>query len=418
MVHSWIIYTVIPEISDNVIYYSTVQEVWEDLHDRFSQSNAPRIFEIQRDIACLRQDQLSISAYYTKLKGLWDELASYNDTVHGAQQDQQRLMQFLMGLNDSYSAIRGQILLINPLPTVRQAYSSVSQEEKQRLLSSMHTVNDSVDSTAMVVRSNSGKTIPLTGTGRSEHSYQSYRTHDFRSQPETFARRPDQDKCCFCSRRGRPFCSHCGEPGDWVQTCYELHGYPAGHPKARHNSGSKCFGNNNRSVANHVSEDFSKEDNKSVVGISKTQLKQLLSLLNDKNEGPSSQAHAVTKPGLPKIASRSWIIDSGATDHISSSSKLLLRTDKNCSLPFVLLPSGQKAKIVTKGSLPLNSVYYLHNMLCVPTFKVDLMSVSRLIKGLNCSITFFLIGVFCRIWLRGGRLVWVNNVMDYTTWWH
>jgi hypothetical protein len=58
------------------------------------------------------------------LKGLWDELVSYNDTVHGAQQDQQRLMQFLMGLNDSYSAIRGQILLINPLPTVRQAYSS------------------------------------------------------------------------------------------------------------------------------------------------------------------------------------------------------------------------------------------------------------------------------------------------------
>ena len=138
-----------------------------------------------------------------------------------------------------------------------------------------------------------------------------------------------------------------------------------------------------------MSEDFSKEDGKLVVGISETQLKQLLSLLNDKNEGPSSQAHAVTKPGLSKIASRSWIIDSRATNHISSSSKLLLRTDKNYSLPSVLLPSGQKAKIVTKGSLPLNSVYYLHNVLCVRTFKVDLISVSRLTKGLNCSITFF-----------------------------
>jgi hypothetical protein len=138
-----------------------------------------------------------------------------------------------------------------------------------------------------------------------------------------------------------------------------------------------------------VLEDFSKEDGKSVVGISETQLKQLLSLLNDKNERPSSQAHAVTKPGLPKVASRSWIIDRWATYHISSSSKLLLRTDKNCSLPSVLLSSGQKAKIVTKGSLPLNSVYYLHNVLCVPTFKVDLMSVSRLTKGLNCSVTFF-----------------------------
>jgi hypothetical protein len=181
MVHSWIINTLISEISDRVIYYSTAQEVWEDLHYRFSQSNVPHIFEIQRDIACLRQDQLSISAYYTKLKGLWDELAFYNDTVHGAQQDQQRLMQFLMELNDSYSAICGQILLINPLPTVRQVYSSISQEENQRLLSSMHAVNDSIESTVMVVRGNSGKTTPLTGTRRSECSYQSYRTHDFRS---------------------------------------------------------------------------------------------------------------------------------------------------------------------------------------------------------------------------------------------
>jgi hypothetical protein len=74
-----------------------------------------------------------------------------------------------------------------------------------------------------------------------------------------------------------------------------------------------------------------------------------------------------------------------------------LRTDKNCSLPSILLSSGQKAKIVTKGSLPLNSVYYLHNVLFVPTFKVDLMSVSRLTKGLNCSVTFFPYGVFCRI---------------------
>nr|XP_034896668.1 uncharacterized protein LOC118035239 [Populus alba] len=153
MVHSWIINTVIPEISDSVIYYSTTQE--------------------------MHLDQLSISAYYTKLKDLWDELPSYNDTVHGAQQDQQRLMQFLMGLNDSYSAIRGQILLINPLPSVCHAYFSVTQEEKQRLLSSMHTVNDSVDSAAMVVCSNSGKTTPFTGTGRSERPHQSYGMHDF-----------------------------------------------------------------------------------------------------------------------------------------------------------------------------------------------------------------------------------------------
>ncbi|KAI9161533.1 hypothetical protein LWI28_018372 [Acer negundo] len=87
MVHSWIVNALSSKISDSVIYYSTAHEVWEDLRERFSQSNAPHIFEIQRDIAYLRQEQLSVSIYYTKLKGLWDELASYNDAILGAQQD-------------------------------------------------------------------------------------------------------------------------------------------------------------------------------------------------------------------------------------------------------------------------------------------------------------------------------------------
>ena len=47
MLHSWIINTMNPEISDSVIYYTTAHEVWEDLRERFSQINAPRIFEIQ-----------------------------------------------------------------------------------------------------------------------------------------------------------------------------------------------------------------------------------------------------------------------------------------------------------------------------------------------------------------------------------
>ncbi|ONI23083.1 hypothetical protein PRUPE_2G169400 [Prunus persica] len=65
----------------------------------------------------------------------WDELGSYNDTEVcscGAKkslaerEEQQRLMQFLMGLNESYAAIRGQILLMEPLPSVRMAYSLLS----------------------------------------------------------------------------------------------------------------------------------------------------------------------------------------------------------------------------------------------------------------------------------------------------
>ena len=72
-------------------------------------------------------------------------------------------------------------------------------------------------------------------------------------------------------------------------------------------------------MANQVSDGANKDDGKSVVtGISEAQLQQLLSLLNDKDEGTSSQANTtVAKPGLSKIPSPHWIIDSSTTDHIS-----------------------------------------------------------------------------------------------------
>ncbi|KAI9161978.1 hypothetical protein LWI28_022558 [Acer negundo] len=345
----------------------------KDLRERFSQSNAPRIFEIQRDIAYLRQEQLSVSTYYTKLKGLWDELDSYNDTVHRAQQDQQKLMQFLMGLNDSYSTVRGQILLMNPLPSIRQTNSSVSHEEKQRLLGSSNTAGDTGSSAAMAVRSNSSSKSTSARPEHHTHKSQDFRSHD--KQPENFSGgRKFQGQRRSETGRGRLHCSHCGEMGHWIQTCYELHGYPVGHPKAKHSSGPKRFSN---IKANHVANGPCKEDGNQFVGISEAQLKQLLSLLdsNNKNEGSSSQANVVTKPGLSKVTSRNWIIDSGATDHISSLSTLFYLKNNKCSLPPVLLPSGDKANIVAKGSLPLNSVYYLHDVLCVPTFKVDLIFV-------------------------------------------
>ena len=82
-------------------------------------------------------------------------------------------MQFLMGWNESDSAIHGQILLMNPLPSVRQAYSSLCQEEKQRLLSATHTAADSNSRVAIEERSNQKKNNSV-ANARSDRSDRFY----------------------------------------------------------------------------------------------------------------------------------------------------------------------------------------------------------------------------------------------------
>lgn len=49
-----------------------------------------------------------------------------------AREQIKKLLQFLMGLNDSFSSAKGQILMMNELPTIAQAFSLIKQEERQR----------------------------------------------------------------------------------------------------------------------------------------------------------------------------------------------------------------------------------------------------------------------------------------------
>lgn len=44
----------------------------------------------------------------------------------------ERLIQFLIGLNETYAQAKSNILMINPLPSVNHAYSLLMQGENQR----------------------------------------------------------------------------------------------------------------------------------------------------------------------------------------------------------------------------------------------------------------------------------------------
>ena len=156
MVLSWILNSIDKSIVSSLIYHACPRDVWLNLEDRFSQSNNPRIFKLKRDIATLTQGSMTISAYFTTLKSHWDELAMLTPTPQctcgiltelNHMQDTERVFQFLMGLHDSYASIRSQVLAMDPLPPVNKVYSTLHQEEKQRLL---HIPSFPTESAAMM----------------------------------------------------------------------------------------------------------------------------------------------------------------------------------------------------------------------------------------------------------------------------
>ncbi|XP_062093913.1 uncharacterized protein LOC133799941 [Humulus lupulus] len=74
MVMFWIIHAVSPEIKSSIIYLDSATTMWTELNTRFNQGNGPRIFDLRTSLISLHHGDDSASAYFTKLKAIWDEI--------------------------------------------------------------------------------------------------------------------------------------------------------------------------------------------------------------------------------------------------------------------------------------------------------------------------------------------------------
>ena len=163
MVGSWLMKAVSPQIKISITYRDTPLEIWNDLRDMHSQGNGPRVFQLQKDIASINRGDSSITTYFTQLKVYWDQLKNFRPTLTCSCEKctcnisqriqnlhfQDLVMQFLMGLSDSYSQIKGQILLMDSLQSINKVYSLLIQEERQR---NVGNSNVHIESTDLVVK--------------------------------------------------------------------------------------------------------------------------------------------------------------------------------------------------------------------------------------------------------------------------
>ncbi|XP_021629688.1 uncharacterized protein LOC110627652 [Manihot esculenta] len=195
MVTSWILNSISKELVDGFIYTASARDLWLEISERLGECNGPMVYELHRKISLIAQENASVSVYFTKLKRLWDELGSMETLptcTCGASRaiaeitNRNKLMQFLMGLNEVFGSVRDQILGMDPLPTVNKAYSMVVKFESQREV--LGAMNDNSESLVLLNK-----------------SY---------SQSQTRSRKLDTKK------------AHCNMDGHTREGCFRLIGYP------------------------------------------------------------------------------------------------------------------------------------------------------------------------------------------------
>lgn len=142
MVMSWLINSMNPDTGENFLLYGTAQEIWDAARETYSfEENTSELFAIESILHDLRQEEKSVTSYFTALTRQWQESDMFDLHAWKCPDDEQiyrdivekkRVFQFLLGLNDTLDDARGRILGTKPLPSLRAAFSEVRQEESRR----------------------------------------------------------------------------------------------------------------------------------------------------------------------------------------------------------------------------------------------------------------------------------------------
>ena len=87
------------------------------------------------------------------------------------------------------------------------------------------------------------------------------------------------------------------------------------------------------------------------------------------------------------VSNSAWIIDSGATDHMTFDSRQVSPL-KSSSQHFVSTANGTSVPIIREESLSLTNTLNLDYVLVVPSLNYNLLSVSQITTALFCVVIF------------------------------
>ncbi|XP_076938372.1 uncharacterized protein LOC143606503 [Bidens hawaiensis] len=127
MVISWLLNALSKVISESVLYAQAANQIWKELSDRYGKPNGAKLYQLRERLCDISQGNNDIATYFSKKQMYWDELNSLssihlcscgNAQILAKRDEDQKIIQFIMGLNPTYDAMRSSILMMQPMSSI------------------------------------------------------------------------------------------------------------------------------------------------------------------------------------------------------------------------------------------------------------------------------------------------------------
>lgn len=102
------------------------------------------------------------------------------------------------------------------------------------------------------------------------------------------------------------------------------------------------------------------------------------------HQGILSYAHIVQNG-----TSKPWIVDSGASDHMTEDISILKNYRPCTSNSVVRIANGSFSPVAGTGSVQLSKDLHLYSVLYAPKLNCNLLTISQLTRDLNCVTKFY-----------------------------
>ncbi|KAG6519637.1 hypothetical protein ZIOFF_023134 [Zingiber officinale] len=343
---TWILNSVSSGIKQVILHNKTTYDMWKTLEQMYGRRHDMLCtYQLNSQIFKLEQGSMSVTNYFATLKGLWDEFDYYRMENWSSTDDHQRylkllekdrIIKFLDGLNAEFENLKGQILGLDPTPSLEQVYYKILSEEGRR-----RTMNNKGIST---VSPPIGETSVFIGSANKF--------------------RPGETK-----GRGGRFYQHCRRTNHDSDFCWEK--YPEKKPEKFKHNAKKAPNSGNIAIQKLENEQTIGSSVPSTTGLSSIDIVNLQHLLSRLQASSSVSTPVQALTGIrglglsvtgPSFYSP-WVINSGATDHMTNAANSFISYSLSSGQEKEIIVDGTKAIVAGKGSIKLTDHFFLSSAL-------------------------------------------------------